>query len=194
MARLEKEINLSPREVGYERLGFFSTFLKSQGLVYEDVAKLVGFTRIAVGHWFIIDDMSLKMMSNIIDMLGYSLDIRLYREGVEIEGPRIDETKLLRMKEDGLKMTRLSFLSVALMRYGITKEEMAKSIGLGYTAVRFWFQKDDVSMSRLFQVCEGLGFSIDIRITPKDCGTSGEGRHLRTEIVLRENTVMKDTI
>lgn len=195
MPRLEKEINLSPKDVGYSRLGFFLTFLKSQGLVYEDVAKLVDMTRIAVSHWFIADDMNLAMMKRIIDKLGYRIEISLYRENVDTgQTVMVDTSRLYKRTGGEVTMTNLSFLTMALLRYGISKEEMAKSIGLGYTAVRFWFQRDDVSMSRLFQVCEGLGFSMDIRITPKDRPVQEGGRHLRTEIILSDDVVMKDTI
>lgn len=180
MGRLNKEMGIAPREAGYSRLRFLSSFLRSQGLLHEDAARMLGMSRVGFGHYFIVDDMLLSVAQRVVNLQGYDLAINFVHKGEIIEsciGPE----------------ARLAFLDEMRRALHLTKTELASSLNIGYSAVRHWFQNDDIYISRIFQLSEALGLDLDISITP--CRKERmSGRVLTTTMVIVDKTQMKNTI
>ena len=61
----------------------------------------------------------------------------------------------------------LSFLDEALTRYGIVRKDAAAKLGIGYTALYYWFQHDDVFISYVYKIAEQNNLKLVIKIDPK---------------------------
>lgn len=163
-----KPTNSRNEQPGVKRLKFFTDFLATENMTYEDAATIVGMTRPSIAHWINIDDARLDLVQDIIEARGYEFEIFLSRDEKETDGSkRISIDDFITLDKNEYRPKRLSFLTLALRRYDIGKTELARSLGLGYTSIRYWFASDTILLSNLFAVCEEWNFSIRISMRKK---------------------------
>lgn len=151
-----------------KNLQFFVDFIASQGLTKKEAARLMGVTPQNLHSSLKKDTMKLSKVQDFIESRGYvmnlSLDRGLERRGsawVEIQG-------LIKSNPDmPIKLRRLSFLDVALKRYGIEKKDLARRLDMSYNGVLRWGVCDDISIEYIFRIAELYGFEVTIRIVPK---------------------------
>lgn len=177
-----------------KRLKFFTDFLSAENLSLEDAATIIGMTRPSVSHWISVDDARLDLIQDIIEACDYEFEIFLSRDEKEVDGSKrisIDDFVTLDKKE--YRPKRLSFLTLALLRYDIGKTELARSLGLGYTSVRYWFSSDTILLSNLFAICEAWNLSIRISMRKKSVqenpAPTGKQKRLYT-VQIQKETVM----
>lgn len=150
------------------KMKFFTDFLSADNLSLEEAANIIGMTRPSISHWISVDDARLDLVQDIIEARGYEFEIFLSREDEEVDGSkRISIDDFITLNKDEYRPKRLSFLTLALKRYDIGKTELAKSLGIGYTCVRYWFSSDTILLSNLFAVCEAWNLSIRISLRKK---------------------------
>ena len=172
------------------RLKFFTDFLAMEDLTLDEVANIIGMTRPAISHWLSSDDARLDQIQQVVEARGYELEIFLTRDGAEADGrKRISIDDFITLDKAAYRPKRLSFLTLALKRYNLTKTELAESCGLTYSSARHWFMSDTITMSRLFQICEVANFSIRISITKKTLPEDAndiDGRRKCTILISKE--------
>lgn len=178
----------------FRRLKFFTDFLSTENLTLEDAANIIGMTRPSISHWINVDDARLDLIQEIIEARGYEFEIFLSREGEEVDGSkRISIDDFITLDKNEYRPKRLSFLTLALRRYDIGKAELARSLGLGYTAIRYWFSSDSILMSNLFSICEAWNLSIRISMrkkTVQENPVSADRQKRLYSVLIQKETVM----
>lgn len=80
-------------------------------------------------------------------------------------------------------MPRLAFLQIAITKYGFSNAEIAQKVELNQTALNYYFRNDDIYMSRLNQIANAMGATLNIRITKVIAPEEVTRPRLHTEIV-----------
>ena len=146
-------------------LQFVNAFISQTGMSYGEAAQKAGITRQTIYHWFSKDDAKLSSVINFIDKCGYTVRFSLKRESNMIGDALV--TINSRDNFDTIGDKNLSFLDEALTRYGIQRKDAAAKIGLGYTALFYWFKHDDVFISYIYRIAEQNSLKLSIKIDPK---------------------------
>lgn len=176
-----------PRNVGFKRLQFMTDFLSAAHIEYNDIAAFLGISRVAVSHWFAVDDMKLSQVFDIIEHYGFTLRLTMSGNVDSAVDRTVDvEPEDVEVLQDGrYRLRRMSFLSFALRECGVTKKELATRMNLNYSSLRWMFNTDSMMISRLFQAAEALDCSVRFDIDPKECSLSsgdGKARHYAIRI------------
>jgi len=147
-------------------LKFVNAFLKQIGLTEKTAAEKAGIVRQTIYHWFGKDDAMLSSIENLINACGYKLVFSLEKKSHEVGDAilTINQKEVPATEND----KRLDFLAKALDRYGIQRREAAEKLGLGYTALYYWFRNDDVFVSYIYKIAELYDLKVNIKIDPKD--------------------------
>lgn len=168
-----------PRNVGFKRLQFMTDFLSAAHIEYNDIAAFLGISRVAVSHWFAVDDIKLSQAFDIIEHFGYSLHLTMSRDidAPEAQPADVEPDEVMVFPDGRYRLKRMSFLSFALRECGVTKKELATRMNLNYSSLRWMFNTDSMMISRLFQAAEALDCSVRFDIDPKECTlSSGDGK------------------
>lgn len=115
--------------------------------------------------------MKLSSIIDILDAFGYQINLSYSRsDDKEDESEKkLDLSKLLTKENNSVK--RLSFIYIALAKYGITKHELAEQMGLHDSAFTYYDSRldglGDMYMSRIIQIAECINASLNIDIVKK---------------------------
>lgn len=147
-------------------LKFLADFFKKTGLSTENAAEKVGITRQAVYYWFATDDAKISTIMNFIDKCGYTIDFSIVREDM-LRGNAWVKIDVDPKEEQNIHEGRLAFLDRAMKQNGLSKKTLARKIGLGESAIFYWFTKDDCMISHVYRIAEAEGLQVKIHIQPK---------------------------
>ena len=160
-----------PAKVGFRRIQFLEDFVNTAGINLVDVASILGLSVPAVRHWFKedVDDTRLSYVYRIAEHTGYKFDLLLTRSGKEATGViPVDVDDFIRLPGENYRPKTMSFLTVALRRYGITKKQVAEATGLSHSTIAYFYSIDDISIGRVFDIAYCLNFSIKFTFTKID--------------------------
>lgn len=174
------------------RLGILKEFIKRNGLLNSDIAAALGKTQQALFRNYRIDDMYIAELDSIATAFGYVLDVDIRRYAGETrqkDNIVTMETHIKRYYDEG----RLPYLCMAMARYNITILQLAKDLGMSDTAMRHMFNVNNISLSRLMEICNiyGLSLYLDIRPAGQDeiYKTDGRGPRLVTTLTSKRVTI-----
>lgn len=164
---------------GFKRLQFIADLAGLRGVGYDELAAKLGVSRPVIYSAIKEDDMNLSRAEAICQILDSNLSFKLFAPGEDV-----DVTvggKDIRHNGDGsFKVKRLAFLSAYLDAKGISRVELANRMGLGWSTVATWFRKDDIKISRLFQIADSLGFSVRVDLKVNDYPANPTNHSART--------------
>ena len=146
-------------------LKFVYAFMKQIGITEKDAAEKTGIVRQTIYHWFGKDDAMLSSIEKLINACGYKLTFSLEKKSHELGDAIVTINQKEEPAADNSK--RLDFLAKALDRYGIQRKEAAEKLGLGYTALYYWFRNDDVFISYIYKIADLYGLKVKIKIDPR---------------------------
>jgi len=147
-------------------LQFVNAFITQTGMSSGEAATKGGITRQTLYHWFDIDDAKISSIIKFINNCGYKVKFALKPETNKIGDALVTINSKDNFETVGDK--NLSFLDEALDRYGIVRKDVAAKLGIGYTALYFWFRHDDVFISYIYKIAEQNGLKVVIKIDPKE--------------------------
>lgn len=182
-----------PAKMGFKRMQFLLDFMNTAGLNPVDVAKILGTSVPAVRHWFKedVDDTKLSYVYRIAEHEGYKFDLLLTRSGKESTGAiAVDVDDFIRLPGEQYRPKVMSFLTVALRRYGITKKELAETTGLSYSTISYFYSIDDISVSRVLDIANSMDFSVKYSFTKIDEPMPDpDKRHTCTVSIIKKSIV-----
>lgn len=169
-----------------KRLDFLTEFMTLRHIDTTDIAEKLNITRTSVYCWFrdSTDDVRLSYATRIIEDEGFNLQIQLFRDEKDLNEPFYAKVNDLVTDGGDIRLSRLSFLSLTLRRYGITIKDATSRMGVNTSNWRYWLKNDDIYLSRIYQLADVCGLNIRFLITQKpsaDGSASKRGRCL-TEI------------
>jgi hypothetical protein len=144
-------------------LAFVRDFLNRQGIGVPRAAEMLGLSRQAVNHWFAKDDARLSSIQSLFTACGYNLVLSFERPAVQ-SGPAIICQEEPLAPSEVRSHGRLAFLDNAIRCYGINNSALCRSLGINKTAIQYWFKKDDLFVSHLFDIAEAAGLVLKIQI------------------------------
>ena len=150
------------------RLKFLTEFMMLCGECSADIARATGLTRGGVSHWFSSDDCKLSYCEQYINLKGYDLILELKKQSRYQSKTVSINIERKTLEPDEMPCRRLVFLLSAMMKYGISKVQVAKDLELKYNTVRHWFVVDDIYISHIFNIARIYGFQVCIDIKPKE--------------------------
>lgn len=137
--------------------------LKANSLTLPEAGRLLGLTAPTAYNWRETQNIKLSHVYKLADCLGYSLGLRLDKEG---ETHELEITpRAIKKKEAGMHFKRLFFLDVALSVYGITKVKLAEDLGLHRQTIVTMFGTDDMETQRLDQICKLYNFNLYVTLS-----------------------------
>lgn len=182
-----------PVKFDFKRLQFLLDFMNAAGLNPVDVANIIGTTVPAVRHWFKddVDDTKLSYVYQIAEHEGYKFDLLLTRSSKEGTGViSVDVDDFIRLPGDNYRPKTMSFLTVALKRYGITKKELAKATGLSYSTITYFYSVDDITISRILDIANSLDFCVKYTFTKiEEPVPDPDKRHSCTVSIVKKSVV-----
>jgi hypothetical protein len=160
-----------PVKVEFRRLQFLLDFMNVAGLNPVDVARILKTSVPTVRHWLKenVDDTKLSYVYRIAAYTGFKFDLLLTRSGKEGTGAipvNIDD--YIQLPGEQYRPKTMSFLTLALRRYGLTKKDVAEATGLSYSSIAYFFSSDDISISRILDIANSMDFCIRYSFTRID--------------------------
>lgn len=138
-------------------------FMKKAGLTTGDVAKAMNVSRNTITRWLQTDDCSLKKMMDVAEAFDCELTLSYILPDEEADDSKIIIDKLIsNLTARKFKPGRLTFLSIAMQQGGVTKVDLAESIGLTRASIQRWFQQDDMNMKYIYKIAELYGWELHI--------------------------------
>jgi DNA-binding XRE family transcriptional regulator len=145
-----------------DRLKFVHDFMKVAGLTNTKVAELMGISRQAVHHWFVMDDMKMSQIFRLFELCGYRVDFALVADFPKTSLPV--DVHMCVANPDGPH--RLAFLKKALDVHGISKDTLAERLSIRRTTIYNWFKTDDCFISYIYQTAQACNLRLTINISP----------------------------
>lgn len=146
-------------------LYFLSKLMEAKGLSTMDLAKAMGVTRQAAHHWLAKDDIKLSTAERLFAAFGYVLSFQFTaRDGSDL-GFNLED---FLARYGGTMTKRLSFIRVALTGLKIDQREAEARAGFGVGTLNYYLSTDDMFVSRIMQLADGLGLSLKISVTKKE--------------------------
>lgn len=169
-----------------KRLDFLTEFMTLRHIDTMDIAEKLNITRTSVYCWFrdSTDDVRLSYATRIIEDEGFNLQIQLFRDEKDLNEPFYAKVNDLVTENGDIRLSRLSFLSLTLRRYGITIKDVTSKMGVNTSNWRYWLRNDDIYLSRIYQLADVCGLNIRFLITqkPSDSNSSAKRGRCLTEI------------
>lgn len=182
-----------PVKPGFRRMQFLLDFMNAAGINCVDVAKIIGGSVPGVRHWFRedVDDTKLSNVYRIAEFTGYKFDLLLTRSGKEAAGIiPVDVDDFIRLPNDNYRPKVMSFLTLALRRYGLTKKDLAAATGLAYSTFTYFYSTDDISISRIFDIANSLDFCVRFSFTKiEEPVMDPDKRHTCSVMILKKSMV-----
>ncbi|MBR5019633.1 MAG: hypothetical protein IKX53_08395 [Bacteroidales bacterium] len=146
------------------RLEFLRTLLATSDVTFNDLARHFNVSRVTVGNWFFRDDIHLSTLDQICTYCGYEFQLSLCRSAYEPDEP------VPQLGRRALQYQRgnLQFLCVAMARRGITAKEISEKMERNISTVQYWFNTNDMNLSRVEAIAAAFDMSVRIDIFPRD--------------------------
>lgn len=162
MARVAHAESRKPK-ANFDRMKILRDFMKTNNLTYEDVAAVVGATgpsmNVSVNNK---NDIKLSKLVKIFRHYNYTTSILIYRRKEDLNTTvQLDNKTLLSF--NGVGMPLLFPLIVAMKRYNISVAKIADSLHVATGSINYYFDKDDISMSRLLQIVDAMDCNLYIK-------------------------------
>ena len=149
-----------------KKMGFFVDLLNLSHISYDNAAALAGMSKSCIYYWITVDNAKLSQVMNVIEGLGYSLRIILSRnEGDDAKITPVDINDLL--MSNNCKPKRLSFLTIALVKYAISKKDLASRLNVTNKTIGYYFSQDDILISRIFDIAKACDLSVNFDIVKR---------------------------
>lgn len=159
------------------RLDFFKDFILSTGVSFNDVAERLGISSSALWLWFHPknDDVKLSIIGKVADVTGYTMHVTIVKRADALVSGRNPELESsFRYVNGKLVDNPLSFLSMFLDRYGITKTELSKKMNYPWTTLLYWFREGDILVSKLMEIAQAydavLSFTFEKALKDDEIG------------------------
>ena len=144
-------------------LKFLDLFLKKMKWSKPEFAKMIGYTKAAVYHWFNVDNMYLTTLHEVFEKIGYEVVFSM-------EMPDIDENINIEIAPKDVTYTkprkRLSFYHDALYDNDIDQHKLAKYLDKDVETIDYWFRHDNCKIGYIFQTAKFTGMILKIDIKP----------------------------
>lgn len=152
-----------------KRLDFLTEFMTLRHIDTTDIAEKLNITRTSVYCWFrdSTDDVRLSYAARIIEDEGFTLQIQLFRNEEDLKEPFYAKASDFLTDDGSIRLSRLSFLSLTLRRYGFTIKDVTSKMGVNISNWRYWLKNDDIYLSRIYQIADVCGLNIRFLITQK---------------------------
>ena len=164
--------NINLNSIGSQKLSFLKQLMYNSALNKTSLARLLGVTTMCINTWFRRDDIKLSKLFRICTLLGYRMEICLYRPPHSPEWANADLGKMTKAFNRG----NLPYLCLAMARYGITYADIARVLGLDISSVRHMFLNNEISLTRLTQIAQGFDLSILITVSATDAPQSAKNK------------------
>lgn len=146
-----------------QNLKFLDLFLKKMKWSKPEFAKMIGYTKAAVYHWFNVDNMYLTTLHEAFEKIGYevvfSMEMPDIDENINIEIAQKDE-KVMEPRK------RLSFFHDALYDNDIDQHKLAKHLGVDVETIDYWFRHDKCKIAYIFQTAKFTGMTLKVDVRP----------------------------
>lgn len=148
-------------------LNFLVRFMEAVGIDTAAIAQKLDCSRPTVTAWLRNDNMQLSKAYHIINAFGYNLRLSYKIPDVNIHENNMSIVIKCKEKSFSTSEKRLSFLSEAITRSGLTKLELSEKVGVTRQTVAKWLKEDDVAIKYIVQISNLLGYEMECNITPK---------------------------
>lgn len=148
------------------KLKFLKNFISTMNMSYDECSELLGVTKANISYLINSgDDMRLSDIRKIIESKGYRLQILMTTKEDEMDINVMEEDDFILTDDLKLKPKPLAFLTIAMRRYGITREELASRLGLASTSISYWLnQTQDMWLSRILQCAQVMNLNVKFTI------------------------------
>lgn len=161
---------------------FFIKIVKSLGLNYRQFSELTGVSQQLISWWLMVDDCKLSNIISVFDKLGMKIECSYSplpgskyvfsseRFSIEIEDLPAIKTKSDNNKNDVLdealrKNERLRFLAEFINGLEIGLTSFCKNIGIQYFNIYQWFKKDDIKISKIYDIADKTQQKVNWKLT-----------------------------
>lgn len=144
------------KNVTSKRLAFMRSFLNAILADINDIPHRIILPATLKMNLF-IDDMSLSAAQRVIQYFGYTLVFQLIPR---ISNPRMPDYYQVNHKK------RLSFIREFLHESGYPITEVATILGITRYAISYWFKRDDIQISRIYDIAQSFDADLEITILP----------------------------
>jgi len=155
------------RTDGSSRCAFLINFLQGINVTVEQAAEILGMTR--QNFWLRAskkDTFSIANARKLVEHFGYSMNIFITRDPAEFAIlHQFDVEKLFKVTI-GESKGNIAFLRMAMSRYDLSQEDIARACGVSKSCVAYYFATDDITIDKLYLICESLKMSMKITIKP----------------------------
>jgi len=164
-------------------MAFFVSIVRSLNLNYKRLAELTGVSQQLISFWIATDDIKLSRLLDIFDKIG----IRLECSFIPISGntfvtknddftieigdlpqfkPKPSEKNEVigRMLSNNV---RLRFLAECIDNTGMDLVQFCKEMNYQYFTVYQWITKDDIKISRLYEIAKKTRQTLKWKVTGK---------------------------
>ncbi len=138
-----------------KKLAFFHELISLNGWRKKDLAQKMGMLYSRLMVILKTDDMTVKNAMYYMDKLGYIISFRIQKKGDDLKST-------IETVQREVINNRLTFLKVAMQRYNLSCEDMAKACGIQIPAVYRWFRKevDDIKISHLYTIAQNFDLEV----------------------------------
>lgn len=190
LARQQRREEMSENETANRRLSFLANIFKATGHNYSDIAKLCNTTQQSMSWIFsVMDDCRLSQAEQFLRVIGLDLKVELTnknkqnkefsledkKEGVNsgvhytIQGDINEILKWTNPKmpdyiNECSKDKRMYFLAKYIPNVGMNITELTERFGIEMTSLRYIFQKDDIKISKIFDIARATDAEITWKV------------------------------
>lgn len=180
--RLTNKENSTEEIIEQKNMNFFVKIVKSLKLSYKQLAELTGYSQQLISWWLMTDDCKLSNIIGVFEKLGMKIECSYSplpgskyvfttdKFSIEIgEIPIIEKIseneKNVVIDEAIEKNGKLKFLAEFIDALGIGLVAFCKNIGYQYFTVYQWFKKDDIKISKIYDIANITQQKVNWRLT-----------------------------
>lgn len=147
------------------RLSFFLNFIDSFGMSRNEFCKTIGLRSTIHINWINADDIALSQIFKVTKRVGYVL--KFYIEPKDPKKAEEYRARSIRVNNSHSPYTKnLDFLKDFLEIENVTNSALCASIGISKTRVNYWYNRDDMSLSRLYSIVEAYQKNLHVIFEP----------------------------
>lgn len=164
-----------------KNLDFLRQVINALHLSDTQFANMAGISQQTFSYWFITDDALLSSVMKGFENLGLKLECNLdvqnneeychstdrymlQMTGLEsvIEQPK---PRMSIMQEAIIQNKRMKFLGIVVQELGLDLKNFSETIGIKYVTMYAWFKRDDIKISKIYDIAEKLDRKVSWNIT-----------------------------
>ena len=191
--RLQRRKEIEDNNVANRRLSFLTNIFKAYGYNNSMIAKKVGTTQQSMSWSFnVADDCRLSQAEEFLSVLGLDLKVEIRKD--EKKNRRIDLADKKEGNNSGVKYSiegdiigdvhwinpkmpdyinectpdkRMYFLATYIPSLGLNMKQLMEMTDMEMTSLRYIFAKDDIKISRIFDIARSTGGEIIWKVNNK---------------------------